>query len=292
MRKSRILITGATGFLGSRVAIAMVEAGYEVIVLKRAGSDISRLAEIMEACRVEEVDGGLFERIRSYPPDIIIHTATSYGRKGESDQEIINANVDFPLQLLECASAVGLKTFINTHTSLPANTNLYASSKHRFREILISHDPGLEVINIIPEYFFGPGDDRWKFITMIFTEIAKKSPSIPLSSGEQLRDFIYIDDVVAAYKTLADRSGSHSGCFEYPLGSGESISIRDLVETCGTISGNHHTQFLFGALPSRQADANMKSCDTSALQELGWTCKTSLREGLEKTWNQIKQDII
>lgn len=291
MRKSRILITGATGFLGSRLVIAMVQSGYDITILKRPGSDISRLAKIISVCRVEEVDGGLFDRILSCPPEIILHTATSYGRKGESEHEIIRANVDFPLQLLEYASHGGLKTFINTHTSLPATTNVYASSKHQFREKLISYDQKLEVINVIPEYFFGPGDDQWKFITMVFSEIAKGSPGIPLSSGEQLRDFIYIDDVVAAYNTLADLSGSYSGCFDYPLGSGESISIRDLVETCGSVSENHHTRFLFGALPSRQADANMKRCDTSALQALGWTCRTSLREGLEKTWYQIKKDI-
>jgi CDP-paratose synthetase len=291
MRKSRILITGATGFLGSRLAIALVQLGYDVTILKRPGSDVSRLAKVISDCRVEEVDDGLFERIQSYPPEIILHTATAYGRKGESEQEIIRANIDFPLQLLEWASHAGLKTFINTHTSLPEHTNLYASSKHRFREKLNSYDQGLEVINVIPEYFFGPGDDHWKFITMVFKEIAKKSPSIPLSSGEQLRDFIFIDDVVAAYITLADHSGSHSGCFEYPVGSGDCISIRDLVETCGSVSENHHTEFLFGALPSRQADADMKRCDTSALQALGWTCRTSLREGLDKTWYQIKQDI-
>lgn len=291
MKKSRILITGATGFLGSRLAIALIQSGYDVTILKRPDSNIFRLATIIHSCSVEEVDGGLFGRIQTNPPDIILHTATSYGRKGESEQEIIKANLEFPLQLLESASQGSLRTFINTHTSLPADTNLYASSKHRFRERLNSYGQRLEVINVIPEYFFGPGDDHWKFITMIFTEIAKRSPGIPLSSGEQMRDFIYIDDVVSAYNTLADLSGRYSGCFDYPLGSGDSISIRDLVETCGSVSENHHTRFLFGALPSRQADTKMKRCDTSALQALGWTCKTSLREGLEKTWYQIKQDI-
>src|SRR6185369_1190779 len=97
----RILLTGATGYLGSHLAQALVEQGHQVIVLKRSFSDTRRLAGISSRLVMYDLDRcGLDDPFREYAPlDAVVHAATVYGRNGESAADLVGANLVFPLQV-------------------------------------------------------------------------------------------------------------------------------------------------------------------------------------------------
>ena len=151
-----ILLTGGTGYLGSNLLKDLLLKGYSVIVLKRSGSSLSRLVDLDLSIKIISIDEvSLDEIFKENTIDGVIHTAANYGRKGESINDVIAANLDFSLKLLTKAIEYKLKFFINTDTSLPANLNAYSLSKSHFVDWLKFLSKEIKVINIIPNILWG-----------------------------------------------------------------------------------------------------------------------------------------
>jgi len=130
-----ILITGATGFLGSHLVEKLLSDGFNIIVLKRSFSNVWRIKHLLDKLISYDIDKISLERIfEENKIDVIIHTATLYGRKKEKIYEIIESNFILPLKLLELAVINNTKSFINTDTSLPKHLNYYSLSKNQFKE--------------------------------------------------------------------------------------------------------------------------------------------------------------
>lgn len=280
----QILITGVTGFLGSYLAEALLLKGCKVVALKRSTSSlrrISRLASEIIFIDVETLDYDLFfQRFNSI--DVIIHTATCYGRQQESVSDIFAANTEFPLRLLDAGARAGVKLFINTDTSLDKYLNIYALSKNHLLQWgkFFSMHKRIRFINFKLEHFYGPGDDPSKFATYIINSCLQNIPELKLTKGEQKRDFIYIDDVVSAYIIMLENDHKLNEAFtEVELGSGISISIKNFVEMVHHLSCSH-TSLNFGALPYREGEVMNSIADISVLSNLGWSCKYDLKTGL------------
>ena len=108
-------------------------------------------------------------------------------------------------------------------------------------------------------------------------------PHLDLTAGEQKRDFVFIDDVVAAYSVLLQKAGAEQGTFqEYGIGSGLAVSIREFVETAHEVACST-TRLNFGALPYRSNEIMHSAADTVPLESLGWSCHVNLREGIRRT---------
>lgn len=286
----RILLTGATGFLGSHLAKALLDAGHEVVALKRRSSSLSRLGEA--ASRMTFFDIGerdlnqVFSECGSI--DAIIHTATCYGRNNETVSEIFAANTEFPLRLLDAGNRAGVKTFFNTDTILDKYLNLYALSKNQLLQWgkFFSKHEKIHFVNIRLEHFYGPDDEPTKFSTYVINSCIENVPDLNLTQGEQKRDFIHIDDVVAAYMTLLEKEDRLSKPFiELDVGSGLPVSIREFVETVHSLASSR-THLHFGALPYRTGEVMHSAADISGLTELGWQCRYDLASGLKQVIEQ------
>ena len=108
-------------------------------------------------------------------------------------------------------------------------------------------------------------------------------PQLDLTRGEQVRDFIYIDDVVSALLLTVQNSASAPRAFyEFGLGSGVGVRVRDLVETIHQLTGSSST-LNFGALPYRANEIMLSVADTRYLHDLGWSPQVALAEGLART---------
>lgn len=289
----RILLTGVTGYLGSHLAIALLDNGCEVVGLKRKSSSLRRIKTILPRLvlhDVEETDmSALFSQNDKI--DAVIHTATSYGRNGESATQVLEANLVFPANLLEAAATSGVGLFMSTDTVLDKMLNPYALSKGQFAEWgqYFSQQKKIRFLNLKLEHFYGPGDDKTKFTTHVINSCLSNVPELKLTLGEQLRDFIYIDDVVAAYLLLLDKCESFDDMFkEFEVGSGDAVTIRQLVETVHRLSAST-TRLNFGALPYRAGEAMFSQADSSALQALGWCCRYSLETGLKLAIDQERK---
>jgi len=288
----KILLTGATGYLGSHLARAFIADGHQVVVLKRQTSSLHRLIDIEGRVNFYDVEN--LDLARPFeeqgPIDAVVHTATCYGRAGESVSEVFAANTSFPLRLLETANLFNTDTFINTDTILHSNLNAYSLSKKQFADwgSQLSADNQIRFLNIRLENMYGPGDDSSKFTTWIIEQCLANVTELKLTLGEQQRDFIYVDDVVSAYQLLVNqRNELKEGFLSVDLGSGKLVSIKEFTLLVCELSKSK-SKLKFGALPYRKSEIMHSSANLDSLNRLGWRPRVSLDVGIQHSLREIK----
>ena len=287
MVNSKVLITGATGFLGSYLVKELLRQNYDVIILKRSCSDTKRINDVLDKLICYNIDDcDLIQIFHDFVKiDLIIHTATLYGNKNENISELLYANTVFPLHLLELGCLFNTETFFNTDTSLNKNFNNYSLSKKQFMEWgkQLAYQKKIRFINIQLERIFGFDDDDSKFIPYLIKSCLKNVPYINLTPGEQQRDFIYIYDVLSAYSLLLNLADHQPKWYQdYDLGSGEVVTLQKFVETVKCLT-NSSTELRFGAIPYRANEIMISQANLSKLQRLGWQPNFTLEDGLRQT---------
>ncbi|PIT99572.1 MAG: hypothetical protein COT74_11275 [Bdellovibrionales bacterium CG10_big_fil_rev_8_21_14_0_10_45_34] len=284
----KILITGASGFLGSHVAKACLAQGHKIFGLTRSPKSANALRdlEVPSGKKPNTLNwiGGDFLGL---PDEIdgVIHCATSYGRKGENEKQIFEANLDFSVRIFELARKRKAEWFINIHTLLDPETNLYSAAKHAFNNILKSHTNEISCISLACENFYGPGEPKDRFVTWLIDECLMEGGPINLSSGGQFRDFVYIDDVVEAIlRALELAKTSELKHQEFAISGGKPLSIREIAEAICEIAAPQAAHRLkFGAKPDRKREFDVNTIDLPTPKNLGWEPKTGLIEGLKKS---------
>lgn len=289
--KKNVLMTGATGFLGSNLLRELVKQKYEVAILKRSFSNIDRIKDLLKFVKFFDLDKTSVEDIfKKNDTDIILHCATSYGRSDTDPFTVIDANLLLPLKLLQIGKKNKIKYFINTDTILNKRINYYTLSKSQFKDWLAMYSEELICINLLLEHFYGAFDDKTKFISFIIDKLLENAAEIDLTKGRQKRDFIYIDDVVDAFiRVLGNLDNLKFGVYNYEIGTNKSFEIRKVVELIKKISGNVTTKFNFGIIPYRKNEIMNSKANTEAIRNLGWKPKHSLVQGLTKAIHKEKK---
>lgn len=287
--KDSILLTGATGFLGSHLLESFLRNGYKVGVLIRSGSDLWRIKDFMNDISIFNIDKtGLPEIFNSFHPSVVVHTACSYGRKGEYSSAIIETNVLFGIKVLETAINYNVKTFINTDTLLPKEVNTYSLSKGQFKEWLLINSHAIQVVNMRLEFMYGPKDDKTKFLPWLIHEMTSGNNEIKLTSGKQKRNFIFIEDVAQAFSLVLEKKSSLSNYTDLDIATDELVEVRRFIEllaskvevqTIATI----RNRLNFGAKDYRKNDVIAPVYNNNKIKELGWRPSFNIDQGLNQT---------
>ena len=286
----RIVLTGATGFLGSALARHWHRAGHELLLLTRIDSNTRRINAILPDARLVRLAAidGLTELVVQSRPDAIVHTACSYGRRGESALDILDTNVRYGMALLQAVldTSGSCVTFVNTGSVLEPQVSLYALSKAQFSQwgatLATQNADALQFIDVRLQQMYGPGDDSSKFTTHILETCRLNKPRLALTAGEQRRDFIHVDDVVLAYDRILVRRTDFAPADAIDVGSGSAPSMRDFVELAKHVAGAS-TELDFGAVPYRSNEAMLCVADTARLKALGWAPRFDIEAGLRQT---------
>lgn len=276
-----ILITGINGFLGSHLAKALLPQ-YAIVGLEHSLQNLTRIEglNVKVYASASHIPDQVFTEQQI---DAIIHTATFYGRNQEDVSTIAGANLFVPFELLDKAIANKVKLFINTDTVIDRFTSFYALSKNHFREWLQMRSNLIKVINLQLEHFYGPGCPPTNFITLMINKMKANEPSIDLTPGLQVRDFIYYTDIIAAYLKVIEKYDTLREPFtNFQVASGNHITIKELVEKIKELTGSA-TQLNFGALPYRPNELMEPETDASGLINLGWKTTIGIYDGILKT---------
>ena len=295
-KDKKILITGATGFLGSHLLPTLIKKGYDIIILKRSFSNTWCIQDVLHQIRSYDIDKIDIKKVFD-ENEIggIIHLATDYGRKNDNDIiRMIETNIELPTKLLDLGIKYGVNYFINTHTSADNKYNLYSATKSAFTEIARYFIANYQVkfINMRLEYMYGEKDDYTKFAPFVIKSILE-GKEISATKGEQRRDFIYVHDVVDAYLKVLDNLGNLNDNFiEYEIGTGKSVTLRDFVSKIEE-EINKKANIKWGAIPYKKNEIfDSKANIEKAKKILGWYPKYDISSGLKRTVNWYKKQMI
>lgn len=291
-----VILTGASGFIGSHLVNRLIELGFLVIAVTRSlEKSASRQGDNLFWIQWSDIEDFLLKNRLS--PIAIMHLATAYGRNNESLASIEEANVIMPLNLLELAVKHKIKKFINTDsyfTKPEFNYQYmrpYIITKDSFRkwgEFASGHND-LHFVNMRLEHVYGPGDGKGKFIPYIIESLYTNKDFIECTDCTQKRDFIYIDDVVSAYITILNKD-LPSKYLECEVGCGVSIPLRDFLEKIKEIKHETKTIFKFGSLKQRDNEIMESKAEISLLESLGWKPEVEYLAGISKTLECIYGD--
>lgn len=288
--KKIVLLTGATGFLGSYLLEALLKESYSPIILKRTYSDTWRIGHLLNKVKIYNIDEYSLEiPFNENQVDIVVHCATLYGRKEELISELISTNILFSFRLFEVAMKYNTSVFLNTDTILNKWKSPYSLSKSHFADWLQYCSNVMKIINIKTEHFYGPRDDDNKFICWLIRDLLNDKAEIRLTSGEQERDFIYITDVVNAYMQVISNVDLFTDGFNnLHIGTGNSYKIKDIVLMIKEVIENiterkNKTKLFFGVEHDNGNSYIENNQEISTLLKLGWEPKVDFFEGISKT---------
>jgi GDP-L-fucose synthase len=296
----RVVVTGGHGFLGSFVVEKLRAAGAKEVVVPRSDKHDLRIQT---------------EALRLYTdthPDIVIHLAAVVGGIGANRKypgRFFRDNAIMGLNVIEAARITGIEKFVCAGTicsypkftpvpfrekdfwnGYPEETNApYGLAKKMLLVQLQAYreEYGFNGIYLTPVNLYGPRDNFDLESSHVIPALirkcieAKQADALEIvawGTGNATREFLYVEDAAEAIVLAAEK---YSKPDLVNLGSGEEISVRDLLEMIRTMVGARAAARWDHSKPDGQP---RRSLDTSrAAQEFGWRAKTSLNAGLKET---------
>jgi nucleoside-diphosphate-sugar epimerase len=287
----RVLVTGASGFIGSRLCSRLRELGAEVYGTSRTPATASD-ADVrwLAADVVDPV--GVDRAFAAAEPEIVFHLASRVagGRDVELVQPMLRENLLSAVNVLVAAQRRGRPRVVlagsmeepAAHSRHAVAASPYAIAKwaatgyaRMFHALY-----GLPAVVLRIFMVYGPGQrDRAKLIPYVIESLLRgESPR--LSSGTRAVDWIYVDDVVAAFAAAAQAENVDGHTFD--VGSGATVTVRELVERLVEMMGSA-VEPDFGGLPDRPLETSEVADVRRTEAVLGWEQATTLDQGLRLT---------
>jgi nucleoside-diphosphate-sugar epimerase len=297
---ARVFVTGASGFLGANLVRRVLSTGAKVTVLMRPGVEPWRLDNVRD--RVQIVEGDLTslgsENVLAGlgGVDVVYHfAATGLNQTVADDLAMIQTNVAGTYLALDFARRAGAARFIHLGTSgeygpcqradeedLPRPTGIYGATKASATILAraFSQRYGLDVVVLRPFAVYGPYESSFRLVPHCILRSLHGVP-IEISSGEQTRDYIHVDDVVQAAELVASHPQAPGHTFN--LCWGADTPIKDVVTRVVALTGSQ-SPILFGAKPHIPGEMWKTSGNPSkASALLGWAPRVKLDDGLRAT---------
>lgn len=313
----RVLVTGATGFVGSCLVRRLVDMNkeergmspIEVHIFVRGKSDKWRIADLLGRVHSHQVDlrdADIVEKaVCKISPTVIYHLATYGGFNFQKDTPaILESNLTGTVNLIRACERIKFDYFINTGSSSeygikshPMNESDmlkpvgdYGVSKAAATLFCQSRalEKGLPVITLRLFSPYGPWDDPQRLIPYVIKSLLRgESPH--LSTPKSVRDFIYIDDVLDIFLKVIKVPVSTEAI--YNVGAGVQYSIGEVVSVITDIIGNG-IKPVWGKVISQRPEPAFWLADIGkAGKELGWLPSRPLRAGLGKTIEWFKENL-
>lgn len=150
------------------------------------------------------------------------------------------------------------------------------------KEYCKSH--GIKFVNLRLEHFFGANDDPSKFTTYVIEQCVANLP-LRLTEGTQERDFIYIEDLITAFKCIINSFPKLDSFEEIEIGSGSAIKIREFVEMVVSVTESK-SEIEFGVVVMRESELKYSCANLDRIKKIGWKPRFSLRKAIQLTIKQ------
>lgn len=281
-----ILILGGNGYIGSKVVRTLCAMGHSVVCTKRVTSDLSRLDDIKNKIKwIPASVDGIESALQYMHFEYVLNMVCNYGRSTVLYDDVIGANIEFPLKILNAVVNHGTKKYLTIGTGLPDEMNMYSFSKKMFSEfgMFYSEKHGITFHSLLLEMFYGADEPGNRFLPSIILKMIKGEP-VETTLGIQHRDIISADDIVKAI--LLVMHSNLKGFHAIPVGTGIAPTISEIIDFIWDGTGRR-SEVHKGFIPMR---VNEPDCiaDTSILQSLGEWNPKPWKEGLTDMMNALQ----
>jgi len=294
----KILISGATGFIGKHLVKRLKKEHHIVCAIVRPSTDLDWLKKTGIKFYVfnDNIDN-LISFMQKEKFDGIIHLASLFLAQHESKsiKALIDSDILFGTALLEASVRSGVSWFINTGTFWQhyknkeySPVNLYAATKQAFEDIARYY---MEVfpINFVTVKLndtFGPDDTRAKVFNL-WMKISKSGEALDMSAGKQIIDISYIDNVIDGYARMTtllsqDKNKKLKGQ-SFTTSSGRRMTLKKLAKIFGKVTGTK-LNINWGRKEYRLREVMIPW--TKGKNIPGWKPKISIEEGIKKTFEK------
>jgi GDP-4-dehydro-6-deoxy-D-mannose reductase len=275
---ARVLVTGAAGFLGQALVPALSRAGHDVIALRRADGDVTEAATW---AKIPPVDHVLHLAARSYVPESwrdpagFLHTNVNGTARGLEYCRANGAHFVFVSAYL-----YGNPRRLPIHEDDPQEpNNPYALSKFLAERTCAFYAATMDIpVTVVrPFNVYGEGQ-RPEFLIPTILDQVRKGAEIRVSDLAPRRDYVWLDDLVAALVRAIDRPHKYR---VFNIGSGVSYSVRDIIDLIQAAAGTS-LPVVSSAEPRVNEIPDVRADITRARTVLGWEPRCSFAEGIER----------
>lgn len=299
----KALVTGASGFIGSHVTRALINAGHDVLAWTAFGNNLWRMQDILPKIKVLrgtlQDTSSIQEQLRAWRPQACIHLAwyAEHGKYLNSRENL--SSLQISLNLLQALSECDCEYFIGAgtcaeyemksemllETDKTKPETLYAASKLCFQMIgeQIAAQTGLRFAWGRIFYLYGSQEDSRRLVPSAILKL-QKGEVFSASPGEQVRDYLHVTDVANAFLALVEQKAMGT----YNICSAKPITTKSLLDMIGDLIGRPEL-LAHGTLPYREWEPMFICGNNDRLKATGWTPHIDLRSGLHDTINWWEQ---
>lgn len=311
VKRKNILITGATGFIGSNLVRYFLDKQARVSIFKRKKSNPWRIIDIKNRFISYDINllnyADVKRAVKLIKPEIVIHAATYGGHLTQRNTSLIfKTNFDATVNLLDTSIKSGIGIFINSGSSseyglkncpiketdalepvTPYGISKAAAAiycQHR------SKKSGIPVVTLRLFSPYGYYDDINRAVSSFILSCLRKVPPNVIYPNS-VRDFIFIEDVMEAYGNVLRHRSNLSGEI-FNIGSGKQFSVKDLAVKImkltninARLSCQNKNKYLLTEPKTWVADRSL------SFRKLGWKPKFNIEEGLSKTTDWFRSNI-
>ena len=290
--KTRVIILGASGFIGRCVASKIPESANTFLVMRDLASAKPLKGTAIELDLLDSAElRKLFNDVR---PSVIFNFAGYGVDPVERDEKLgEEMNAKLPRRICDALRNHSDSLLIHTGTALEygiATGNLaeeteaqpttwYGQTKLAGTKTILESSVGSIVARLFTVY--GPGEHRGRLLPSLI-EAAENKREMDLTAGTQKRDFTYVEDVADGLIRLAGLRHEQSTLVN--LATGKLHTVREFVETAARILKIPQKHLHFGRLPTRESEMQHENVSTERLRNLiKWTPSATIEAGIQKT---------
>ena len=268
----KVLITGATGFIGKHVLNPLLENGFEIYPVKNI--------DLLNANNIKK----LFQEQK---PNYLLHlaweTTPSKYWNSELNFEWVQASIEILKQFYK--NGGGRAVFAGTCAEETSKTP-YGTCKKALKEIAESYCSLNNISFAWGRIFFlyGSNENPKRLVPYVINNLLNNQEAL-CSDGQQIRDFLHVQDVANAFAEILNSDVNNI----VEISSGESVKIADIINKIGEITGKQELIKL-GYKKSSDTEPKIILGDNSKLKEIGWTPKYTIDQGLKETidwWKNV-----
>jgi len=290
----KILITGATGFVGQNLLPKLISKGYSIfeITIEPEKSKQLYASNTYQFFYTGENHQSLVKEINTFKPNVCIHLASYLTSADDYNamRKLLQANIEFTCSILDALKQSGLSCFINTGSFAEYFQGdgkfdaayLYTATKTASRSLVsyYSNVYNFKSITVAPYTIYGGIDSQKKIIDLIYDSL-NSTIALDLTKGEQILDFIHVDDIADFFILLVENFNLVPSGSGFQLGTGIGHTLKELGEIIEKESGKR-ANINWGGKEYRPRDVMFAVANTSLQYHLlKWRPKINLAAGVK-----------